>query len=219
MSIIISTKRNSSIFLATLLVIGTIATILPSAQAEPYYGMDKDRKDVSVSSLKCNNINVNVNGLELDVLPSFLSGELATEAQEGSTDASSFAGNGDGSEINDFRFICINNNNNTVIGGEEPIPPVPPIPPEPLTCEGCFTDILDDEQELDLLEVLSSAGYGDFEGLCDFILSPEISNLEKIEELTQLLSEAGIVGDTSLTVLLCLEDLELIFIPTPMPLE
>ncbi len=27
---------------------------------------------------------------------------------------------GEGSEINDFRFICINNNNNIVVGGEEP---------------------------------------------------------------------------------------------------
>jgi len=37
-------KRNSAIFLATLLVLGTIATIAPSAQAQPYYEMD-DRYD------------------------------------------------------------------------------------------------------------------------------------------------------------------------------
>src|SRR5215217_6971680 len=79
--------------------------------------------------------NEKVNGLELDVFPSFLGEGLAAEAQEGSTDASSFAGNGDDSEINDFRFICINNNNNTVIGEvEEPVtPPGPPGPPEPIT--------------------------------------------------------------------------------------
>ena len=33
---------------------------------------DVDRKQVNVSSLKCNNININVNGLELYVLPPFL---------------------------------------------------------------------------------------------------------------------------------------------------
>jgi hypothetical protein len=142
-----TTTKYSAIFLAVILVAGTIATFTPSfmvgtAQAQPYYGMDSDResdrKSVNVSSLKCNNINVNVNGLELDVFPSFLGGGegLAAETQDANTDASSFAGNGPngGSEINDFRFICINNNNNTVIEEEEPIPPIPPTP----TCDDCF---------------------------------------------------------------------------------
>jgi len=102
---------------------GTIAASLPlfmleAVHAEPYYKMDKDKKDVSVSSLKCNNINVNVNGLELEVFPPFLADSgLIAEAQDANTDAISFTAgnNGDGSQINDFRFICINNNNNTVI--------------------------------------------------------------------------------------------------------
>ncbi|MGE0243643.1 MAG: hypothetical protein AB7P56_06920 [Nitrososphaeraceae archaeon] len=82
--------------------------------------------------MKCNNINVNVNGLELKVFPPFLANSgLATEAVEGNTGPRSFAGNGDTSQINDFRFICINNNNNTVI--QEPIPPTSPEPPEPPT--------------------------------------------------------------------------------------
>jgi hypothetical protein len=90
-----------------------------------------DRKQVSVSSLKCNNINVNVNGLELEVLPPFLGGEVAATVTDGESNTNSFANNesNDGSEINDFRFICINNNNNTVIQEEEPIPPTPPTPP------------------------------------------------------------------------------------------
>ena len=82
-----------------------------------------DRKQVNISSLKCNNINVDVNGLELNVSPSFLGDSgLAAEAVEGNTEANSIAGNG-ASEINNFRFICINNNNNTVI--EESTPPSP----------------------------------------------------------------------------------------------
>ena len=119
MNKIVLTNKINAIFLATLLVLGTISTILPSAQAQQYYGMDNDRKsdkkNVSVSSLKCNNINVNVNGLELNVLPPFLGGEVAAIASDGETNVNSFANNGDGSQINDFRFICINNNNNTVI--------------------------------------------------------------------------------------------------------
>ena len=101
------------------------------AQAEPYYEMDRDKKshgkDVKIKNVKCNNINVNVNGLELDIFPPFLGGDVADETAEGTSDASSFADNGDASKINNFRFFCINNNNNIVIGGEEPIPPGPPI--------------------------------------------------------------------------------------------
>jgi hypothetical protein len=78
----VSTKRTSSVFLAAILAAVTIAAFSPSfmvgtAQAEPYYGMDSydkksNRKDVNAKSIKCNNINVNVNGLELDIFYHFL---------------------------------------------------------------------------------------------------------------------------------------------------
>jgi hypothetical protein len=70
---IVSTKNISALFLADILIAGTITTFSPTfmlgaVQAQPNYGIDKDRKqDVSIVSLKCDNINVNVNGLELDV--------------------------------------------------------------------------------------------------------------------------------------------------------
>jgi hypothetical protein len=117
-------KETSTIFLPIVLLIGTITLIYPSfiigAQAESYYGgMDKDRKSINVSSLKCNNINVNVNGLELDVLPPSLSTLLTGgEANDNAYSYGSVNGNygseSSGSET-DFRFICINNNNNTVV--------------------------------------------------------------------------------------------------------
>ena len=46
-------------------------------------------------------------------------------------DASSLAAgnNGDDSQINDFRFICINNNNNTVVSGGNDSIPMPLTPP------------------------------------------------------------------------------------------
>jgi len=138
---IISIKKTSSIFLATVLVLGTIAAISPSfmvgaaAQIDSYYdGMDNNYKksagkDVSVKSIKCNNINVNVNGLELTALPSSLSNLLTNEEADGS--ASSYGsgiGSYDDGQTNsqgNFKFICINNNNNTFVGvdDEEPTPP------------------------------------------------------------------------------------------------
>ena len=89
----------------------------------------EDKNNVSVSSLKCNNININVNGLQLEVLPPALStiltgGEANTNAYSYGNGTENYGSESLGSE-NDFRYICINNNNNTVIGDdeEEPISP------------------------------------------------------------------------------------------------
>ncbi len=97
--------------------------------------------------MKCNNINVNVNGLDLSVLPPFLGGEVAAEAAEPNTGVISFAAgnNSDGSQINDFRFICINNNNNTVTSAgndSTPIPPTPPVNECAEDVEACFEEFL-----------------------------------------------------------------------------
>jgi hypothetical protein len=123
------------------------------AQAVPEYGMDSykkksNAKDVSVKNVKCNNINVNVNGLELNTTQvPFLSALLGAEAQasdEGYSGASSYGSNGgsygdkkSGSD-GDFKFVCINNNNNnnnTFVGGV----PVSPVPPT-VACDTCFEE-------------------------------------------------------------------------------
>ena len=162
-------KRTSAIFLAIVLVAGTITLFSPSfmtgAQAQEYYGgmennyenhygkdtyKSKDSNSVIVKKIKCNNVNVNVNGLELNGLPPFLTG-LASEAQtadEGQTGASSYGsgktsyGNGQSGSNNDFKFICINNNNNTVVVGEEPPTPIPPVEEcaETDEIEACFAN-------------------------------------------------------------------------------
>lgn len=155
MNIIKLTKKSNALFFAALLLVGTIAASSPlfmlGAQAEPYYGIDKDTKVVSVSSLKCNNINVNVNGLELNLTSvPFLSGLLGSEAQasdEGYTGANSYGsgersyGDGKSRSDGDFKFICINNNNNTVVGGNDTDDGVTPPPPPfiPTDCIDCFT--------------------------------------------------------------------------------
>ena len=207
MNIFKSTKKSNTIFFASLLLVGTIAAalsplfMLGNAQAEPYYGMDKDRKDVSVSSLKCNNINVNVNGLELDIL----SPSLSTLLTGGEADATAYSyggGNGNygsgpsGSET-DFKFICINNNNNTVIGvvdGKTPI-----LPPTPVTtCEDCFS-VLSETQITSLIEIVRAESIAEF---CDRLSATVNSNdeteiviialreLESLEEITSQQSEA-----------------------------
>ena len=108
------------------------------------YGKDnsypsKDSSSVSVKKIKCNNINVNLNG-DIDIGASQALDALATnEAQaedEGANGASS--GNddrGDGRTTghdSNSRFVCINNNHNKVVA-EVPIPPTP--------CELCFAEL------------------------------------------------------------------------------
>jgi hypothetical protein len=162
---IVSTKKTSAIFLAIVLVAGTIAAFSQSfmvgAQAQPYYEMDNNYNDnygkdsykskdsnKIVKKINCNNVNVNANGLELDGLPPFLTG-LTSEAQtadEGQTGASSY-GSGEGSydsseqqsgSDKDFKFVCINNNNNTVVEVDDGV--TPPTPEE--ECILCFTNVL-----------------------------------------------------------------------------
>jgi hypothetical protein len=97
-----------------------------------YKSKDSSSSSVSIKKIKCNNINVNVNGLELTTLPQALGGLLSDgERNEGQYGSYGYVGGPSGYDNNSFKFVCINNNNNTVIGGGEE--------PEPLTCEECFT--------------------------------------------------------------------------------
>jgi hypothetical protein len=182
---IISAKRNSAIFLATLLVLGTIATISPSfmveAQAEPFYGMDdrydsyeeeytdnnnyepieypsykpeypsdnsyksKDSSSTIINKVKCNNINSNNNGVDVNLgIPN---NDALVEAQaaynEGQEITANGWGNDNGYKQNDngFKFVCVNNNdneNNIIVINKTT--PIPPTPPDTITCEECFTD-------------------------------------------------------------------------------
>ena len=143
-------------FLAFILVTGTIALSSPSSMRdvqaqqgydgidnnyENDYGKDnsyKSKDNKIVKKVNCNNINVNLNGLELSGLPPSLAGLL----NGGEGDVNSY-GSYDGSEVqqsgydnnnNNFKFVCINNNNNTVIEeeGEGEEPKLPEL------CEECF---------------------------------------------------------------------------------
>jgi hypothetical protein len=76
--------KSVIIFLGLLVILLPIGSSLKIQNANGIADFDKrDRKQhVSVSSLKCNNIKVNVNGLELSVFPSFLGSVAAAEAVE-----------------------------------------------------------------------------------------------------------------------------------------
>ena len=138
---------------------------------EPDYGMDiyddkqsygkdhsydKSKDSVIVKKIKCNNINVNLNGLEIDALPTALDG-LATEAQadEGEIGASSFGsgggsnGGGPSGSDSDSRFVCINNNDNTAENGDETDPCGDAI-------EACFRQVLLDFLFPNFVEALES---------------------------------------------------------------
>ena len=126
------------------------------------YGKDSNSYDKSkdsstiVKKIKCNNINANVNGLEIDALPTALDG-LATEAQadEGEIGASSFGsgggsnGGGPSGSDSDSRFVCINNNDNTAENGDETDPCGDAI-------EACFRQVLLDFLFPNFVEALES---------------------------------------------------------------
>jgi hypothetical protein len=231
---ILSIKRNSAIFLATVLLAGTIALSSPSfmtnvsAQSESYYGMDnnnyksqygqdkyKTKDNVVVKKINCNNINVNVNGLELNGLPPFLGNLLASDGQDGYGGASSYGSGsyGDGGQSgydknnNSFKFVCINNNNNTVILGDEPS--------EPMTCEECFTENIIDEIQLTNFTgtIVVYTEFGDLEGLCEFLLDPTFTNNEKIEQLLLIFNRTNIPTEVRLSILECLDERGIIVFP------
>ena len=253
----ISTKI-STVFLAAVLIAGTIALSYPSslvvAQAEREngmeprynsyepdhgsdYGMDsyddkksyekdnlksteypsyekdsnsydksKETSSVSVKKIKCNNINVNVNGfngLEIGTVPPALNG-LTTEAlasDEGKVGANSLEsgsgsdGRSSGHDGGDSRFICINNNNFNVGDGGTPVPPVPPVE----ACLLCFEETTQalrdaintflDEQEV--IEVAPGiqipADVDNFEQLCAWLAEEETLLLTQTQ-ITQLIA-------------------------------
>ena len=171
-----------------------------NAQAEPDYGMDqrynsyepdygmnsydkkpyekdnnsydksKDSSSVSVKKIKCNNINVNVNGfngVEVGTLPTALNG-LATDEAQAAEDigeiGSSSSGSGSGSDRgrpsgsdSDSKF-CINNNDFAISGGEEE-PPTPPVEDECAEAEdieACFEQFSFGDQFEELSDELNS---------------------------------------------------------------
>ncbi len=172
------------------------------------YGKD-DRGDYA----KCKQINVNINGVEFNIkdLPGILGTDFATAAAAAAEDegieTSSFGSSGSGSNgpsgydsDKGFVFICISNNDNRGAGsggggGEEP-----------LTCEECFINNLNDIQLQNLENTLEVSGLT-LESFCEILSNPVISNEQKSTELVQLFQDAQIPGDSLVPIIDCLEAL------------
>jgi hypothetical protein len=252
---IVSIKETSAIFLAIVLVLGTIALTVPSFSVEAQatsdrekdydndyedkksydkddykseyssYGKyyrdhdksEKDSKSVSIKKVKCNNINVNLNGIDVNIggLPN--NGPVtepiavAQEEEDDDDETESNSIENDNNESYEHKdgksdantnskIICINNNNNIVVAEEEPE-----------TCEECFTTVLDEEELDDLIQAITVDSLGTVSSLgelCDFI--DEISDI--IEErafisdrLFVLGGDVGISEDEINEILDCLE--------------
>ena len=255
MNKIVSIKNTSAIFLAIVLIAGTIAlsptffmvgtaqassndekdydkydkkssyekdnyksTEYPSYEKDNSYDKSKDSSNVIIKKIKCNNINVNLNGfngIEVNALPPALNG-LATDdeaqaADEGEIGAS-FSGSGErntnGYQHNDkdFRFVCINNNDFVVVEEEE----------EPPTCEECFTENLDEQQIIELKRVLALTDLTPtLEAFCDLLSNPNVPNEAKLLVLGGAFVGANIDNELSIIIAECLEDLGIIELPSP----
>ena len=167
---------------------------------------DKYNKDssssVSIKKVKCNNINVNLNGIDVNIggLPNNgpVTDPVAVAKEDDDDDDDdeeiesnsiesdkheSYNGRDGKSDSNtNSRIVCINNNNNIV--GEEREP----------TCEDCFTTVLTDKEELDdliqAIEELSGGEVSSLEEFCDFI--DDISGIEDGPAIiSQVLFELG----------------------------
>ena len=201
-------------FLAIVLVLGTVAFTAPSfmtnvqatSDREKDYDHDEDNKSyekdsyesqyssyekddnnsykskdsssssVSIKKVKCNNINVNLNGLDVNVGLPFndgpVTGPIAVaqeEADDDDEESNSIESNNDKSydgkdaqsdSDTNSRIVCINNNNNLVVGEEL----------EPSTCEECFTTVLTEEELDDLIQaIIENGGPDSLQGLCEYI--------------------------------------------------
>ena len=182
------------------------------------HGKDKskDSSSVSIKKVKCNNINVNLNGIDVNIggLPN--NGPitdpiaLAQETEEDdeteansieSDDDESYEGRDGKSESDtNSRIVCINNNNNIVVQ-EEPVPPVPSVD----ECLLCFEEttqavrdaintFLDEQEEITVADgIVIPADVNNFEDLCDW-LADEAPLLLTQVQIDQLID--AFVGQT-----------------------
>jgi len=226
-------------FLAIVLVLGTIAFTAPSFMTNAHatsdherdYDHDEDKKSydkydkdydkskkessssVFVKKVKCNNINVNLNGINANIgLPNNgpVTGPIAVAQEEAeeeddeesnsiksNKDKSDEGRDGQSDSDTNSRIICINNNNNIVVGEEIE-----------LTCEDCFTTVLTDEELDDLIEaIIEDGGPDSLQGLCDFIANSldELGRAFISDRLFVLGGDVDISEDKINEILDCLE--------------
>jgi hypothetical protein len=186
--------KNSAIFLAAIILTGGIFGIYSSpltAFGEKY------------QSAKCDNTNVNINGIDQDQIQrqdakDNLSNEPGLTGQElipenAMNPLTGNNGNGDDEPLLDIERnivnLCINDNENELTGifrGEQNQNN------NPLTCQECFTENLEPIQITRLQTFLANTDFVDLDGFCEFLSDPAIPNDDKSN--TVLLVLVLIVG-------------------------
>ncbi len=237
---IVSIRETSAIFLAIVLVLGTIALAVPSFSVEAQatsdrekdydgyedkksydkddyksdyssYGKydrdhdksEKDSKSVSIKKVKCNNINVNLNGIDVNIggLPSNgpvtepiavaqedeEDDEVESNSIESDSDESYEGRDGKSDSDTNSRIVCINNNNNVVVEEEEQDP-----------CVACFEEFLSpelfDEVFEEIVDFCQIADAGESIEETGFRLGLQQLGLEDedIDGLIECLEDAGV---------------------------
>jgi hypothetical protein len=126
------TRKTISLFLAFILTAATLTAFFPSSMIDAYA-----IKDIEKNKIESNNINLNLNGLDIEAVPEPLSSLLQSQGETEDVDIGTGAfANGENKfgYDKDFAFICKNNNNNTFIVSPTSTPSTPP-PPPPIDTE------------------------------------------------------------------------------------
>ncbi len=260
MNNIVFIKRTSAIFLAIVLVLGTISLTVPSFSVEAQatsdrekdydndyedkksydkddykseyssYGKydrdhDKSKKDstsVFVKKVKCNNINVNLNGIGVNIggLPN--NGPVtepiavAQQEEDDDKDIESISVENDNDECYEGRdgksdseissIVCINNNNNIVVGGGDEDDG------EPDACEECFTKILTNEQISGFIvgfEQATGESFVTLQDVCEYIIQnqgTEDLNEDLVQAAVTNVNPEQILYEVYVQLIECLQD-------------
>ena len=141
MNILSTARKTISLFLVFILTEGTTTAFFPSSSSfitevralsdyEMMMGESKSQYlPYKKDDIKCNNFNLNANGLNVNAIPKPLSALRPAQAQaeDGNIGTSTF-GNDEkrfGSDNKDFAFKCVNNKDNELIRS----PTTPTLPP------------------------------------------------------------------------------------------
>ena len=193
------------------------STVYPSYGKDNSYDKSKDSSSVSVKKVKCNNINVNLNGfngIAVNAVPPVLNSLATNEAQAagesevGTSSLVSGERNTNGYQNNDknFRFVCVDNNNVQV--------PEVVIPQEPETCEECFEEFLTEDQIELLLERLNDIP--SLPELCNVLMLVSVEE-EAFTILLQIIEGESQEDIDIDALILCLKDVGVVFEQEPEP--
>jgi hypothetical protein len=143
-----SVNNNAVFFLIAVLVAGIIAISFQSFidteasgdKRGDHHNKHKDYKSkdpsVIVKKITCNNFNVNINGLSMDISPDDIASDLVAQAQADNNDnnediSANSLGNSekrnnlyeDNHDFDGFIYICIDNINAQDSSAQRPVPP------------------------------------------------------------------------------------------------